>query len=111
MRKGSEYEDLACRYLENLGYSILTRNYHCGVGEIDIIAQDGDTLVFVEVKGGADISFGHPAERFTPKKLNRIVSCAYKFMEEKDLNNEFRIDLLVVLEGKIEHHKNVGYEF
>ncbi len=110
MRRGAEYEDLACGYLEDIGYSILARNYHCGFGEIDIIAQDGETLVFVEVKGGADLEFGHPAERFTPKKFDMVLSCAYKFMEEMGLDREFRIDLLVVLGKNVEHYKNVGYE-
>ena len=111
MRKGSEYEDIACEYLTELGYSILARNYHCRSGEIDIIAMDGDELVFVEVKGGLDTSFGHPAERFNLRKLDRIIACAFRFMEENSLDVPFRVDLLVVLEGEVEHHRNVGYEF
>src|SRR5437667_7241792 len=47
---GRRGEDLACRFLRNLGYKIICRNFHCNVGEIDIIARDGKTLVFVEVK-------------------------------------------------------------
>jgi len=47
---GARGEDTACRFLRNLGYKIICRNFHCGVGEIDIIARDGKTLVFVEVK-------------------------------------------------------------
>ncbi|WP_457600022.1 YraN family protein [Hydrogenivirga sp.] len=110
MRKGSEYEELACRYLVSAGYSILTRNYHCRVGEIDIVAKDGDELVFVEVKGGKDFGFGHPAERFTLKKLDRIVSCAFSFMEENGLDLPFRIDLIVVLGEEVKHYRNVGYD-
>jgi putative endonuclease len=110
MRRGREYEDLACEYLEGLGYSILSRNYHCGIGEIDIVAQEGDELVFVEVKGSSGEEFGHPAERFTTSKLNRIVSCAFRFMEEKGFDMPFRIDLIVVIKGRITHYKNVGYD-
>ncbi|HEX5242698.1 MAG TPA: YraN family protein [Tepidisphaeraceae bacterium] len=47
---GDRGENLAARYLRNLGYTIITRNFRCPVGEIDIVARDGKTLVFVEVK-------------------------------------------------------------
>lgn len=109
MRRGSEYEEIAARYLENLGYLILAKNYHCGSGEIDIVALEGKELVFVEVKGGRDTEFGHPAERFNAKKLTRMLSCVFRFMEERSLDMPFRIDLLVVLEGRVEHYKNLGY--
>ncbi len=108
MRKGKEYEDLAAEFLQKQGYKIIARNYHCRFGEIDIIATDDNELVFVEVKGGKDEKFGYPAERFTPKKLNRIIGCAFKFMEETNINTHFRIDLIVITPDKIEHFKNVG---
>jgi putative endonuclease len=50
LKKGRCFEDIACEYLTNLGYRILHRNFYCRGGEIDIIALDGDVLVFVEVK-------------------------------------------------------------
>jgi len=67
--------------------------------------------VFVEVKGGRDDSLGHPAERFNPRKLDRIIACAFSFMEQMGLDEPFRIDLIVILGDRIEHHENVGYEF
>jgi putative endonuclease len=51
LEKGKGFEDIACEYLTSLGYRILHRNFYCRGGEIDIIALDGDVLVFVEVKG------------------------------------------------------------
>jgi len=77
MRKGAEYEETASEYLNKLGYLIVERNYRCRTGEIDIVAREGDTLVFVEVKGGRSLEFGHPIERFDTKKLDRIIRCAY----------------------------------
>ena len=111
MRRGSEYEERVCLYLQDKGYSIVARNYHCRGGEIDIVARQGGELVFVEVKGGKDTSLGHPAERFNPRKLDRIITCAFRFMEEMGLEEPFRVDLVVVLEDRIEHYENVGYEF
>ncbi len=56
--KGAEYEERAERYLKNLGWEILERNYRCRRGEIDIIAREGRELVFVEVKGGRTLPSG-----------------------------------------------------
>ncbi len=109
-RRGHNYEDLAVQYLTRKGYRIIERNFHCGIGEIDVIAHDGDVLVFVEVKGSVNEEFGHPAERLTPKKLNRILECAYRFMEERGWDTPFRVDLIVVLGNSLEHYENVGMD-
>ncbi len=108
MKRGKVYEDIAEEFLRSLGYRILWRNFRCRFGEIDIVALDGDTLVFVEVKGGKGDEFGHPAERFTVRKLRRILGCANEFLKKKG-GRPFRVDLIVVLEGRIDHIKNVGF--
>ncbi len=110
MRRGKKYEDRAVDYLRSIGYRILRRNYHCRFGEIDVIAQDGQQIVFVEVKGGKDLEFGHPAEKFDTRKLSRVIACAYSFLEREGLEKPFRIDLVVVLRSRVEHFKNLGYE-
>ena len=73
-------EDLACRELERRGYAILARRYRRHGGEIDIVARDGATIVFVEVKAREDAAFGEPAEAVTPLKQRRIVHAAMDFM-------------------------------
>lgn len=108
--RGAEYEEVASEYLKSLGYRILKRNYRCRIGEIDIVALDGDTLVFVEVKGGRSPELGHPAERFNRRKLSRIIECAYTYMEREGLTLPFRVDLIVVFKGEVEHLKNVGFD-
>ena len=108
--KGAEYEERAERYLKNLGWEILERNYRCRRGEIDIIAREGKELVFVEVKGGRTLSFGDPAERFGRQKLRRILECAYYFLQRNNLKLHFRIDLVVVREEEIEHFRNLGFD-
>jgi len=110
MRRGCEFEELAVRYLESMGYKILARNYHCREGEIDIVAQEGEDLVFVEVKGGRSEDHGYPGERFDRRKLSRIIACAYRFMEERGMNATFRIDLIVVVSDSLDHFKNVGFD-
>lgn len=71
---GADGESMACAELERLGYSIVERNYRIRSGEIDIVANDSGTVVFVEVKTKADGSFGDPVDEVTPQKQRQIVS-------------------------------------
>jgi putative endonuclease len=73
-RLGADGESLACAELEKLGYRIVERNYRTRSGEIDIVAADADTIVFVEVKTKTDGSFGDPVEEVTPQKQQQIIS-------------------------------------
>ncbi len=65
---------MACAELERLGYAIVERNYRIRSGEIDIIADDAGTIVFVEVKTKTDGSFGDPVDEVTPQKQRQIIA-------------------------------------
>jgi putative endonuclease len=69
---GQRGERLAERALVGRGYEILDRNWRCAAGEIDLIARDGDELVFVEVKTRRSTTYGHPFEAITAAKLARL---------------------------------------
>src|SRR4030095_5379416 len=71
---GNEGESLASAELEKLGYSIIERNYRTRSGEIDIVANDAGTIVFVEVKTKTSGDFGDPVEEVTTQKQRQIVS-------------------------------------
>lgn len=73
-RLGLDGETLACGELERLGYAIVERRYRTRFGEIDIIAIDAGTVVFVEVKTKTSSDFGDPVEEVTPQKQRRLVS-------------------------------------
>jgi putative endonuclease len=73
-------EDLACGELERRGYAILARRYRRRGGEIDIIAREGGTLVFVEVKARDGSEFGDPMEAVTMFKRRRIVHAAMDYL-------------------------------
>lgn len=73
-------EDLACRELERRGYAILARRYRRRRGEVDIVARDGQTLVFVEVKSRGGRAFGTGADAVTALKRRRMVLVAQDFM-------------------------------
>ena len=77
---GKTGEDLACRELERRGYAIVARRWRQRMGEIDIIARDGETLVFVEVKARDGRSFGAPAEAVSSWKQRRIVQLATLYL-------------------------------
>lgn len=62
-------ESVACRHVESLGWRVLERNWHHREGELDIVAEDGETVVFIEVKTRRGTGAGHPLEAITGKKL------------------------------------------
>ncbi|MFP7833864.1 YraN family protein [Marisediminicola sp. LYQ134] len=69
---GRRGEDLAAAHLSGKGLTILERNWRCPLGEIDVVARDGSTIVFVEVKTRSSSLFGHPLEAITTVKLARL---------------------------------------
>ena len=77
---GKMGENLACRELERRGYAILARRYRHGGAEIDIVARDGPTLVFVEVKAREGREFGDGAEAITRRKRRRIAMAAMDYL-------------------------------
>jgi putative endonuclease len=77
---GKAGEDLACRELRRRGCAILARRFRTRMGEIDIIARDGETIVFIEVKARAGEAWGSPAEAVTPAKQRRLVRMAADYL-------------------------------
>jgi putative endonuclease len=90
-------EDVAAGYLERQGYVILARNWRCPVGEIDLVAQDGESLVFVEVRARRGDRFGTPEESVTPDKQARLLELAQTYLQEADLGDQnWRIDVVAI---------------
>lgn len=94
---GKTGEDLACRELERRGYAIVARRHRCRGGELDIIARDGPTLVFVEVKARDSHAFGDAAEAVTWQKRQRIVRLASEYAMRHHLSDSpCRFDVVSV---------------
>jgi putative endonuclease len=94
---GKTGEDLACRELERRGYAILERRWRQAGGEIDIIARDGGTIVFVEVKARDGAAFGDGSEAVTVHKQRRIVQLALRYLARRGwLNSPCRFDVVAV---------------
>ena len=83
---GKSGEDLACRELERRGYAIIARRYRVRGGELDVVARDGSTLVFVEVKTRAGRQFGEAAEAVTPLKQLRMTRLAEEYLMRHHLS-------------------------
>lgn len=94
---GKKGEELAVKYLSKQGYRILEKNYRCPLGEVDIIARDGEILVFVEVKTRKDLSFGRPKEAIGYRKRCQISKVAQYFLKERKYHHlSARFDVLEV---------------
>ena len=94
---GKAGEDRAADELERRGYAILARRYRTQHGEIDIVARDGDTTVFVEVKARATVEFGTAAEAVTRYKQRRVVSMAWDYVVRNGLSqSRCRFDVVAI---------------
>ncbi len=94
---GNMGEDLAAKFLLKEAYKILERNWHFGKNEIDIIARDGEFLVFVEVKTRRSASFGEPEAFVTRAKQRATIKAANGYIMIKNLDLEARFDIVSVL--------------
>ncbi|MDX1775288.1 MAG: YraN family protein [Desulfobulbales bacterium] len=79
---GANGEEIAARFLRKKGYRILARNYRINLGEIDIIAEHGAVLVFIEVKTRSDAVFGSPLESVTAPKQRQLAKVALQYMSK-----------------------------
>ena len=97
IRLGAAGERAARGYLESRGYAILETNFRCPYGEVDIIAQEGDCLVFLEVRTKSGGGFGSPEESITPDKERKLIATAETYMQSRaGLPEQWRIDLVAV---------------
>ncbi len=95
-RLGALGEELAARELLRRGYVIHQRNWRCAAGEIDIVAQQEGSLVFVEVRTRRGDQFGTPEESITPSKQAHLIAAAQTYLQEQTLECDWRIDFVAV---------------
>ena len=84
---GAKGEEIAARYLKSLGYRILERNYRVRYGEIDIVAEQGTDLVFVEVKTRSGTLFGSPFDSVTIPKQRQLSKVALEYISKQDCHD------------------------
>ena len=105
---GTDYETKACEYLKSKGYTIKERNFRGYRGEIDIIAEDNECLVFVEVKFRTKNSFGYSAEAVGVHKQNIIYKVAQYYIVKHPYyaDKPCRFDVIAIDNGEITHIVN-----
>ncbi|MBK7228206.1 MAG: YraN family protein [Ignavibacteriales bacterium] len=110
---GKEGEDIAAKYLTEKGFEIVERNfYYSNHGEIDIVANHNNQLVFIEVKSRLNLEYGEPEYAITPKKIKQIKKIAELYLFDKEIEEvDCRFDVVAVLledksNPKITHYEN-----
>jgi putative endonuclease len=108
---GDTAEHIARGYLLEKGYKILDTNWRIGHLELDIIAQDGEELVIVEVKGREGEGFEHPTDALSDKKMQKIIQATEAWIQYHNWTNDTRFDLILVTilgtnEFELEHYDN-----
>jgi putative endonuclease len=98
---GRTGEELARLHLERHGYRILACNYRVRFGEIDLIAEDGGALVFIEVKTRTGSTHGHPLEAVTAAKQRQLARVALDYLSREPREQPLRFDVVAVLLGKV----------
>lgn len=106
---GTHMEQLACDELIKNGYIILCRNFVSRVGEIDIIAKDGDYLCFIEVRYRSSNIMGSPIETITENKRKKIVMTARYYLKKNGLSEDIkcRFDFVSIIKDNIQIYKNI----
>ena len=109
---GKYGEDAACKYLKKLGYLIIERNFLCKSGEIDIIAQDENELVFIEVKLRTSYIYGRGLEAIDNRKIKKMKKSALYYIYVNKKEKAFiRFDAIEICLGnskiELKHYKNI----
>lgn len=97
---GRRGEEIAAAYLLRNGYAIIARNWRCPVGELDIVARDGECLILVEVRTRCGEGYGTPEESITPRKQAKLVEVAETYLQATAQENVvWRIDVIAIQLG------------
>ena len=103
---GDRGEQQAVQFLTERGYAILERNYRDKRSEVDIIAQTGHLLVFVEVKTRKNALFGYPEQFVDPKKIDLLHRAATAYQEQINWQDDIRFDIIAITDGVLEHFED-----
>lgn len=108
-------ETLAIQYVQSKGYKILSKNFRCKFGEIDIIAKYKNFYVFIEVKTRKNLIFGRPIEAVNSKKIAHMLKTIRFYLKKNNISNaDIRIDAIEIIlidlkNYKINHLENIYY--
>ncbi|THB79771.1 MAG: YraN family protein [Desulfobulbaceae bacterium] len=112
-KTGQIGEKLAYDYLQNIGLAVIQRNYKCPLGEIDLVAQENETIIFIEVKTRTGHQFGGPEESVTKAKQRKIIQVALGYLAQYGLQDyAVRFDVIAItLTGNIHRLEHIEDAF
>jgi putative endonuclease len=101
-RLGAFGESVAHAYLLRQGYTVLATGWRCAIGELDIVAQDAEGLVFIEVRTKKGEALLSPEESVTPSKQHKLIALAQTYLESEQIepDRNWRIDVIAIVVGK-----------
>lgn len=111
---GARGEEIAAAYLKGRKFTIIERNFRCKGGEVDIVARDGKTLVFVEVKTRRTVSFGSPQASVTPFKQRQISKAALTWLAKNRLHDapaRFDVIAITLRDHEVPHIEHIRDAF
>ena len=97
-KAGNDAEQQACKYLQSQGLTLIEKNFSTKAGEVDLIMNDGETIVFIEVRYRKNADFGGAAASVTTKKQQRIIKAALAYQQKHKPQSSMRFDV-VAIEG------------
>lgn len=105
---GQEAETLACHWLEKKGLKLLTRNYRCIFGEIDLVMRDNTEVVFIEVRKRSNVNYGSAVESVTFAKQRKLIKTAMHYLQKLHWFDKVqcRFDIVGISNGQIEWIKD-----
>lgn len=101
--KGAHWEHVAAGFLARLGWEIVARNWRCPEGELDIVARDGEELVFVEVRARSDRAGYRAEETIGRRKIGRLAVAASRYVDESEWEGPCRFDVVAIAIGDTGH--------
>lgn len=108
-RFGTAAEDRAAEFVQQRGLNILERHVTSRYGEIDILAEDGTTIVAIEVKARRNETFGRAIEAMTESKIEKIFAALHDILEQRGWSDrEYRLDVVTIDGNEIEYHQAIG---
>ncbi|MGQ9502189.1 MAG: YraN family protein [Anaerolineae bacterium] len=107
---GRRGEQIATIYLQRQGYVIVEHNWRCPLGEVDVVARDGDCLVFVEVRTWRPGLYGAPEASITPRKQSKMLEVAQSYLQAANLDDvDWRIDVVAIEMDRVARVKRLNH--
>ena len=109
--KGRAAEEIACNHLKKNGLKLIDKNFYSRYGEVDLIMQDQETLVFIEVRYRKNLDYGGALESVTPSKQKKIQTTALFYMQKKGGEHNTRFDVVAITGTDINNQNKLSIEW